>query len=332
MANLSDFKLLLGSIPSYDGNPKTLTQFILNIEEIYNLINSLTPAVSQLQKQIVFIAIKNKIIGKANEELRNLQFDTWELLKTHLINNFADHQSPASIVIEIMKMNPNNKNIFKCLSDIKEKFDLFRAKINLLEGTPNNKINVINFQELVITNNFVCSLRDPWRNNLATRNPKTLLEIEQLLINDFQYLNTQNLETPKQTRNLPNIPPTRFPTQRFPTGPIHFKNNQQQSNFAPKQRIENRDNIRPTPMSMQTKQTFVPRQNTMRRPNNYFQPQTSNSPHYAAKEIFANDTEDNENNEFDPGENYEDNDKQSVIDEDENSFLGLSNIDIQEKF
>lgn len=131
MANSADFKLLLDSIPSYDGNPKTLTQFIINIEEISNLINSLVPAASPLQKKIVFLNIKNKIVGKANEELRNLQFENWDQLKTNLINNFADHQSPQSIIIEIMNLNLGNKNVFKSLYEIKEKFDLFRAKIHL---------------------------------------------------------------------------------------------------------------------------------------------------------------------------------------------------------
>lgn len=62
--NTSDFKLLLDLIPSYDGNPKTLTQFILHVEEINNLINSLQP--NQLQKKIVFLTIKTKIVGLAN--------------------------------------------------------------------------------------------------------------------------------------------------------------------------------------------------------------------------------------------------------------------------
>lgn len=47
--------------------------------------------------------IKNKIIGNANEDLRNIQVTTWEQIKTYLINNFADRKSHESGIIEIMR-------------------------------------------------------------------------------------------------------------------------------------------------------------------------------------------------------------------------------------
>lgn len=333
MANNSDFKLLLDSIPNYDGNPKTLSQFIMNVEEIHSLINSMAPAANQLQKSIAFLTVKNKIIGKANEELRNIKFETWEQLKAHLINNFADHQSPESVVIEIMKMNPNNKNIFKALSEVKEKFDLFRAKINLADVRQESKEDIVKFQESIITNNFVSSLKDPLRNNLATRGPKTLSHIEQLLLNDFQYLNAQNLDPPKH--RLLNIPPTKFPASKFPTGPIKFQNQNyqhqhyQQKPFAQRQRVQNAQNMRPTPMSVTTKQSF--RQTSPQTQNNYFRQQNQNPSNYVAEELFANDTgEYLENDEYDHNEYYQQNENQCETEEND-SFLDLGNINIDEK-
>lgn len=90
----------------------------------------------------------------------------------------------------------------------------------------------------MITNNFVSSLQDPLRNNLATRGPKTLLQVEQLLTNDFQYLNNQSSDSSKQlTKRLPNVSQPRTFNNRFPTGPININNNRQQQYkvFAPKQ-------------------------------------------------------------------------------------------------
>lgn len=197
---------------------KTLAQFILHIDEINKIINSFSP--TAVQKKISFLNIKSKIIGKANEELRNLQFETWEQLKLHLFNNFADRQSAESVIKEIMKMNFNNKNIFKAVSEVRENFDLFRVKINLIDSREESKEDIIKFQELVITNNFVSSLRDPLRNNLATRDPKTLLQ-EQLLVNDFQYLNNQILDPPKVPKLINHHSFANSPhVHRFPTGPI----------------------------------------------------------------------------------------------------------------
>lgn len=135
---MSDFKLLIDSIPVYDGNPKTLTQFIVNVEEINELLNAL-PNQTALQKRIAFLAIKTKIVGRANEQLRNFKFESWIQLKEHLISNFANRQNPESIIIEIIKSNSNNKNVFRHLSEIKEKFDMFRAKINLTNCSPNSR-------------------------------------------------------------------------------------------------------------------------------------------------------------------------------------------------
>lgn len=44
-----------------------------------------------------------------------------------------------------MKMNFNNKNVFKCLYETTEKFDLFRAKVNLIDSSAQSKQDIIDF-------------------------------------------------------------------------------------------------------------------------------------------------------------------------------------------
>ena len=44
------------------------------------------------------------------------------------------------------------------------------------------------FTEKLIIAHFITNLIDPYRNNLATRNPKSLDEVERLVKNDLQYL------------------------------------------------------------------------------------------------------------------------------------------------
>lgn len=111
-------------------------------------------------------------------------------------------------------------------------------------------------------NNFITIINDPYQNNLATRNPQTINDIKVLLQNDFQYLKSDS-----KTQNIP--------FQRF----------------ASKQQISNAQNMKPTPMSTQTKQTFQPRQNF--RPNNYFAQQNrrfdTQKTNYIAAEINYNE-------------------------------------------
>ena len=51
-------------------------------------------------------------------------------------------------------------------------------------------------EKLIITH-FITNLNDPYRNNLATRNPQSLNELEKLVKNDLQYLK------PEQFNKLP---------------------------------------------------------------------------------------------------------------------------------
>lgn len=269
MASPADIKLILDAVPTYDGNPKTLAQFIIKVEEIYGLLGNIQN-ITSLQKQIIFLHVRNKITDKANESMRNNQFSSWEQLKSHLINNFTDIQDPASLIIEILRHRVNG-NVLASLAEIKEKFDVFRSKINILEGSESNKSYLIQFQEIVICNNFISSLKDPLRNNLATRNPKTLTQIERLIVNDFQYIKYEpytlgyNSRQPKNVQNFIHKRPT---NNTFPTGPINIT-----------------ERPKPIPMSTQTTQSWRKNQ----QPANYFTRQNAKfgqyRPHYVTEEL-----------------------------------------------
>ena len=55
---------------------------------------------------------------------------------------------------------------------------------------------VIEFVEKLIVTHYITNLNDSFRNNLATRNPKSLNEIETLIKNDPQYLKINQMPKP----------------------------------------------------------------------------------------------------------------------------------------
>lgn len=71
------------------------------------------------------------------------------------------------------------------------------------------------FTEKCIINNYIETISDPYRNNLATRNPQTVTEVERLLENDFQYLKSNtnsNIRSVKPINNsFERVMGTNFP-------------------------------------------------------------------------------------------------------------------------
>lgn len=83
----ANIKFALETIPNYDGNPKT-SYFCKSVEKVQQMINTLRPAINEFQKIIILQHIKSKIIGKAEETLKNSTIETWNHLKNHLICSF----------------------------------------------------------------------------------------------------------------------------------------------------------------------------------------------------------------------------------------------------
>lgn len=286
----------LQSIPVYNGDPNKLSNFINSVNTIQNLFGTLSPPLDAFDSAVIFLNIKSKITERALDSIKDLEFSNWDELRSHLVNTFKDKTNSVTIINEILKIQ-TIKNPYKLLEVTKEKFLSFKSRISIEENDPGTKLVIIKFAEKLIINNFISTVNDPYRNNLATRNPQTITDVETLLQNDFQYLKPNDNLNQKPTRQITNNPHQNFPQTRFPTGPINLQNrNSSNQVFCPKQQFKNAQDINPTPMSIQSRQTFQPRQ------NNYFSPRftqqsqrfRTQSPNYVAEEI--NNTETCENN------------------------------------
>lgn len=288
---MSRINFALKVVPQYDGDTNKLSNFISCVNTVHSLLSTMNPPLDEFEKTIVLLSIKTKIVGKALDSIKDYELKTWNELKTHLQNTFKDKSNSVTILNEILKIQ-NIKNPYKLMEVTKDKFLNFKSKLGLEQNDVDAKTIVINYIESLLVNNFITVVNDPYRNNLATRNPKTLDDIEQLLQNDFQYLkinnnNNFNKQMPSVSK-LPNIPPQQFPKTNFPVGPMHFQSkNATNKAFAPRQNLKNAQLMRPTPMSTQTRQTF--QNKSYPRQKNYFEQQNEqfgvHSPNYISKEV-----------------------------------------------
>ena len=121
-------------------------------------------------------------------------------------------------------------------------------------------------EKLIITH-YITNLNDPFHNNLATRNPKTLNDIETLIKNDLQYLRDNQLQRPVNNNfntnnyfnrsNKAQVHEPKFTINRTP-----YPNNKPFNFKAPQTYTRNDNFPKPEPMSVQTRQTRPHNNNT----------------------------------------------------------------------
>lgn len=251
---LGKINFALNSIPLFNGDPNKLSTFINAVNMVQQLFGTFNPPLDEFDKTISFLNIKSKIIDKALDNIKDLEFASWNELREHLILNFKDKLNSITILNEILKNN--EKNPHKLLDIIKSKFTTFKSRVSVEHSNIETRITIINYAEKLIVNNFISTVTDPYRNNLATRNPTSISEIETLLNNDFQYLRSQNTNFNQNKNSFPRQNLNQA-TNAFPNKPFNVKEQplNPYKTFAPRTQLKNAQNIRPTPMSTQTRQS-----------------------------------------------------------------------------
>ena len=174
-------------------------------------------------------------------------------MKENLLGSFVDKSTSVTIINEILNTNNiKNPNIF--FDIIKAKFNKFRAKLLVEEEGEIKRTAVLNFVERLVILHYITNINDPFRNNLATRNPKTLNEIETLLQNDLQYLKTNQMQKPIINNNFSNRNKVQSYQPKFVPNKTPYHQNRS-FNFKTPSRTDNLP--KPEPMSVQTRLIWI---------------------------------------------------------------------------
>src|SRR5436190_2558971 len=128
----SKITFALSTIPQYDDNSNKLSQFINAVNAIQNLLATIDPPLDDFDKCVAFLSIISKIVGKALESVKDLEFNTWNELRAHLVNTFKDKSTSVTITNDILKIN-NIRNPYKLFEVIKEKFLIFKSRLSIDE-------------------------------------------------------------------------------------------------------------------------------------------------------------------------------------------------------
>lgn len=258
-------------VPEFDGNQNNLAEFLNNCETLIHQFYR--PDSEDFQNKFIIHCLKNKIKGKARDDISTYTIDTWAHLKAALITTYADKRDLQTLTIELCSFRQNK------LSPI-EFFNKIQANLNLQIAYCNNNYqphkaipSIENAQALALRV-FLKNLNRPLGDYVTTRNPNNLQEALHILTNDFQIndkfptnpnsqkhnINPQkpNFQRPQTQQQFNHYQTSRPPIPNQHNSPQQFNQNFIRPNVPRTNIVKNTNTMhqpRPTPMSICTQST-----------------------------------------------------------------------------
>jgi hypothetical protein len=165
-------------LPNYEGDPKTLNHWIHSTSTV---LAAYEPV--RLQDPIIYniwvMAIRQKIIGKANEALvsRNIATD-WGRIREVLIEYFGDRRDLSTLSAQIPYLRQGNKNLDEFYKETSELTANINTKVSLDPRFPDaNQVNaVMTFVRDLTKSSFIDGLNEPLNLTVRSFRPTTLEE------------------------------------------------------------------------------------------------------------------------------------------------------------
>lgn len=197
-------------VPEFNGNQGLLGDFLRLAGELISQFCN--PLVDDFQNKFILNCLKNKIVGKAKDDISTYTISTWVDLKNALLATYADKRDLQSLTIELCEARQNKMSAIEFFNSIQKNLNLQIAYCN--NHYPDNKkvILIENATELGLRI-FIKYLNKPLGDYIATRNPRTLQEALRILTNDFQVNQKTPVVPPFQQRfpqRINNFPPRNF--------------------------------------------------------------------------------------------------------------------------
>lgn len=194
-------------LPLYDGNPRSLYDFIKNVEEILVLLPQIdgTPYAN-----VILRAVRNKIVGDANEVLNMYGTPTnWDTIKANLILHYADKRNETSLIRDLHGLRQTTETIEQFYAKVIELLSTIVNHVQIHEKLP----SVVTAKKSLFTdmclNTFLIGLKEPLGSTIRAMKPKTLTEAFNYCVQEqnmfyMKYSTTQN-KFPSQNMNNQNV-------------------------------------------------------------------------------------------------------------------------------
>ncbi|KAL1129632.1 hypothetical protein AAG570_012577 [Ranatra chinensis] len=184
-------------LPVFTGKTANLTQFINTAEKLvetcYDKANP-----KSFENFLLINSIKNKITGKAAESLAAINTETWDELKTALVQLYGDRRDAYSLTIELCSIKQHKLKPLEFYNKILENLNLQIQQIKLHAPTDHVDDRISCARNLALRV-FLQHLNSPLSDYMTTRNPQSLEEALNILTNDYGSQKFSNSDTPVST-------------------------------------------------------------------------------------------------------------------------------------
>lgn len=293
----------LDMIPEFRGDNKLLPRFIEICEKLVKKFYN-KDEVGDFQNEYLMSSILAKVKGEAAVNIASCPNTCWSEVKAALLNTYSDKRDCYTLNIEMSEMKQNfNESPFEFYNRLQELLNLqvsyFTTHIH-----PDEAKVLICYSRHYALRILLRGLKEPLGTLMRTKNPTDMNNALSMLTNDFQLesvvryqtkFNSNNIK-PKQTPNTNTNKQLHQPAQyqQKPTQQLIYRPNPQYTNNYT--RMTNNTNAfrpdpnkkfpKPTPMSINTRQSFIPKSG----PSQY-RPQQSypvqHRPNIISEELFT---------------------------------------------
>lgn len=271
-------------IPTFDGNPLELRQYIAQVENTFQEI-------PEEAHRLVFAHARQKLKGAAKITCAGrTELTTWSELKDRLISLYSCTDTLETLEMKMNQSFPkSNESLLSFGGRLQHMRSQIIDKIHFSNDDPNRKILKIEFSEQNAKNRFITFLPERFQSDMRIANPVALEQaidifcsLEQEYENRIAQRNLSNFHqrqfsNPKpQNQGVKNNSPNPGPSGPKPSPPTHHKNH----NFSNQQQFhQQRHNANRHPQHYNNQQRQFPNKNNFNPNRQNFNPNKNNFPH-----------------------------------------------------
>lgn len=172
--NMAFQPVYLKAIPTFDGEPSALADFVAACDLIINQFYDENDELSFLNKFLV-TSIKGKLTGRAKIIASARDTTTWEDLREILRLNFADQRDENSLLRDLMLLRQEfNETPYQFCQRCQDLRSLLLSNLAVTENNENVKGTKTTMFDNMALKAFLTGLREPLGATIRSRNPESI--------------------------------------------------------------------------------------------------------------------------------------------------------------
>lgn len=257
MAQYQLLKLNVDTIPHYDGNPHTLGIFIDSCE---SLINNFQDRTNTQLNTYLLRAIIGKLTGRALTLVGSrIELRSWASIKDTLQLCFGDQRNLDCLIQDLITLCPHrNEAPYNFGMRCQDARSLIVSKVNSLSFSPEEKIIRLKSYDDLALKTFIRGLTGYLQNNIRLRNPDSLEKAMSLVVEEENFLYSQNRNNSLNLQN--NFRPSQRVVPSMNQKPKNLQIRPQANSNYQYSQFQNQPNFNNSSRS-NTMNTFNPRNN-----------------------------------------------------------------------